>query len=140
MLVSNDRIALVGAAHLQIDINGGVQRVVAAYVEPCAVRARLRRGMPFAGPSIVAHRGLFDALGGYDPAFDGRLGEDYDFLVRAAEISNLSAVAEPLYVYRTENPASMCGAVGYDYREAKTFVRDRALLRRSVIFSNEGPP
>jgi glycosyltransferase involved in cell wall biosynthesis len=135
LLRSDSRLALVGAAHREIDLDDQTLRVTKVLTEPDAIRQRLRHGNPFAGASLLMERWLFDALGGYDTAFDGRIGEDYDFLVRAAELADFSAVTEPLYVYRTNNPDSMCGAIGYDYRDAKAFVQKRARLRGSSIFA-----
>lgn len=135
LLRSDSRLALVGAAHREIDLDGQPLSVASVLTKPDAIRARLRRGNPFAGASILMERWLFDSLGGYDTAFDGRVGEDYDFLVRAAELVDLSAVSDPQYVYRTNNPDSMCGAIGYDYRKAKALVRERANLRQSSVFA-----
>ena len=89
--------------------------------------------MPFAGGSIMGHAGLFYQLQGYDLAFDGQLGEDYDLLLRAAEITDLAASPEPLYFYRTNNPDSMYGLIHHNYSVAKELVLARGRSRASRL-------
>jgi glycosyltransferase involved in cell wall biosynthesis len=128
-------VGIVGCGFRLISLQGHLLNIKSALTNPEDIRTRLREAMPFAGPSIVGHKTLFDALGGYDTEFDGRVGEDYDLLVRAAEITNITAVNQPLYTYRTNNPLSMCGLINYSYEDAKTMVRRRAMARGSRIFS-----
>ncbi|HET7433457.1 MAG TPA: glycosyltransferase family A protein [Thermoanaerobaculia bacterium] len=137
LLASESQLGLVGTGHREIDYDGSPLRDVRASTDPAGIRTRLRRANPFAGASILMRRSVFDAVKGYDPALDGRVGEDYDFLIRVAERFTISAVSDPLYIYRTNNPDSMCGLIGYDYREPKAFVAERARRRGSSIFAED---
>ena len=134
LLREHEDIEIVGCSYHIISADGVFIKTNQAYAAPSQVRKRLVNAMPFAGASILGSRFIFDALHGYDTAFDGAVGEDYDFLVRAAELTNISAVDEPLYVYRTGNPLSMCGLINYNYDAAKDLVRRRALARGSRFF------
>jgi glycosyltransferase involved in cell wall biosynthesis len=52
----------------------------------------------FCGPSLMITRGLMVELGGYDPSF--RSAEDYELLLRLAEVTKLANLPERLYSYR----------------------------------------
>jgi glycosyltransferase involved in cell wall biosynthesis len=129
-----EEVEIVGCSYRTMDLAGVTLSTKPACVEPKEIRQRLLSSMPFAGASIVGSRSLFDTLHGYDSAFDGRVGEDYDLLVRAAEVTNISAVDESLYAYRMGNANSMCGLINYEYGAAKELVRLRALARGSRLF------
>lgn len=137
VIKKNAEIRLVGSSFNLISLRGDLLGVEKAITESQDIRKHLAHDMPFAGASIVAHKDLFTKLGGYDPFFDGKVGEDRDFLVRASEIANLTAIEEPLYFYRTNNPDSMCGRINYNYEEAKKHIRERATARGSIVFGAE---
>jgi glycosyltransferase involved in cell wall biosynthesis len=127
-------VGLVGCDFTIMDLGGSeLRRVVTprTYEEICEVA---RRKTPFAGASIAARSKIFASLGGYDPYFDGRLGEDYDFILRALEICPAETVPEPLYFYRYNNPLSMCGLANYEYGPSLQLVRERAVRRSSPFF------
>jgi glycosyltransferase involved in cell wall biosynthesis len=128
-------LGLVGCSFKKISLNGELLSTQKAVTDPAEIRKHLTHAIPFPGPSIVGHRRLFDLLGGYDYAFENIICEDHDLLVRAAELANLSAAEESLYIYRTNNPLSMCGRINYQYAEGKALVRSRAIARNSILFN-----
>jgi len=136
---THDSVFVCGCRYREVELNGTPGRDRQAFLDPESIRTRLQTAMPFAGGSILARRSVVDALGGFDPFFDGILGEDYDFLVRAAEIADIAAVDECLYFRRIGNPNSMCGVVARDYRAMFALVRDRATRRGSNFFRSSAP-
>jgi glycosyltransferase involved in cell wall biosynthesis len=134
LLEVQESVQVCGCRYREVALDGTPGRDRQAYLDPESIRTRLQTAMPFAAGSILARRTLVDALGGFDPFFDGILGEDYDFLVRAAEITDVAAVDECLYFRRVGNPDSMCGRVGRDYRSTFALVRHRAEHRASDFF------
>jgi glycosyltransferase involved in cell wall biosynthesis len=134
LLEAQKSVLICGCGYREIAPDGTPGRHRRVYSEPQSIRARLQTGMPFAGGSLIARRTVIDALDGFDPFFDGLVGEDYDFLVRAAEISDIAAVEECLYFRRVGNPDSMCGRIQRDYRSTFALVRNRAEHRGSSFF------
>jgi glycosyltransferase involved in cell wall biosynthesis len=134
LLEAQKSVLVCGCGYREVALDGTLGRHRRLYFAPASIRARLQLGMPFAGGSIVARRSLIDALGGFDPFFDGVVGEDYDFLVRAAEITDIAAVEECLYFRRVGSPDSMCGRIRRDYRTTFALVRNRAEHRGSDFF------
>jgi GT2 family glycosyltransferase len=138
-LARHPDVGIVGTSFEEMTIDGTPLRMVAAATDPEAIRERLLLGMPFAGASIVVRREVFAQLGGYDPTFDNTIGEDYDLLIRASEITALAALAEPLYHYRTGNSKSMCGAVAYRYDAPRRLAHARAVGRGNLRFVGATP-
>jgi glycosyltransferase involved in cell wall biosynthesis len=136
LLEAKESVLVCGCGYREIAPDGTPARQRRVYLEPPSIRTRLQTGMPFAGGSLVAQRTVVEALGGFDPFFDGLVGEDYDFLVRTAEITDIAAVDECLYFRRVGNPDSMCGRIGRDYRSTFALVRDRAEHRGSNFFGS----
>jgi glycosyltransferase involved in cell wall biosynthesis len=136
LLEAQESVLVCGCGYREVALDGTPGRHRRVYLDPPSIRARLQTGMPFAGGSLVIRRTIFDALGGFDPFFDGLVGEDYDFLVRTAEITDIAAVEECLYFRRVGNPDSMCGRVGRDYQSTFALVRHRAELRGSDFFGS----
>jgi glycosyltransferase involved in cell wall biosynthesis len=134
LLDTNESVLVCGCRYREVELDGTPGRDRQPYLDPESIRTRLQTAMPFAGGSMLARRSVVDALGGFDPFFDGILGEDYDFLVRAAEITDIAALDECLYFRRIGNPDSMCGLVARDYRSMFALVRDRATQRGSNFF------
>jgi len=69
-----------------------------------SLQRQLITGCGFAGPSLMIRRELLIALGGYDPAMSA--AEDYDLLLRLAEVAQVGNLPELLYQYRS-HPASV---------------------------------
>jgi len=133
-LLTNEHVGLVGCSHKLISLDGSMIGVKRAVTDSQGIRNRLLRKMPFAGASILGYKALFDTLQGYDPFFDGLASDDYDLLLRAAAITDLSALDEPLYVYRTNNPLSLCGRINYQYSAVEALVHSRARARGCPLF------
>src|ERR1044071_7917449 len=136
LLEADESVLVCGCRYREVALDGAPGRDRQGYCDLESMQRRLRTAMPFAGGSMLVRRSLVDALGGFDPFFDGILGEDYDFLVRAAEITNVATVDECLYFRRVGNPESMCGRVERDYASMKALVRLRAEHRGSDFFGS----
>lgn len=63
-----------------------------------AVRAALQHYSPLIHPAVMARTAVLRALGGYRPAY--LYCEDYDLWLRAAELTRLDNLPEPLVRYR----------------------------------------
>lgn len=60
----------------------------------------LLRGNSTSTQTVLMHRALFDAAGGFDPAF--RRYQDWDLMIRLAQATRFAFVAEPLVlIYQT---------------------------------------
>ena len=133
-LKRDSSINLVGSYFHSIDTDGIVLKEHKPPQAHEEIISRLLHHMVFAGPSILGRRDFFNELDGYDDHFDGYLGEDYDFVVRASEKGRLATVPRFLYHYRTNNPDSMCGKVNYNYEPYQKMVQKRAIGRGNKHF------
>ena len=97
---------------------GQVERLTPLPFEPwCAVAG---------GGTLGFHREVFEAVGGFDPAFTAV--EDTDFCIRAYRAGYaLRLVPDAVYYYRfRDSPAAI-------YRQAYVYARSEALLRRQYV-------
>jgi glycosyltransferase involved in cell wall biosynthesis len=96
-LINNPNVDLIGSYFYSIDMNNIVLKEHKPPLEHDNLVDKLLRYMIFAGPSIFGRKSFFNEVGGYDEFFDGYLGEDYDFVVRASEMGKLATVPNFLY-------------------------------------------
>jgi glycosyltransferase involved in cell wall biosynthesis len=127
-------VGIVGTSFLETTIDGQIRKHHHARVSAEEVRQSLLSTMPFAGASIVGRRSTFDEMRGYDPELDGMVGEDYDFLIRASEVTEIEGIDEPLYYYRTGNPRSMTASIDYEFEPIQKVIRARAAARGNPLF------
>lgn len=74
--------------------------------------------------TVLAHRSVFDEVGGFDPSL--RIGEDYDLWLRASRATSILRVARPYGLYRMHPDSVTKGAPDRNY---KGLVVGRALER-----------
>jgi glycosyltransferase involved in cell wall biosynthesis len=133
-LHAHPNVGIVGTGFVETTLDGQTRKYHHAQTTAADVRRHLLITMPFAGASVIGWKEIFDRLGGYDPTFDGVVGEDYDFLVRAADLTDLEGLDEPLYYYRTGNPRSMTAAINYEFEPMQRAIRARAAARGNRLF------
>jgi hypothetical protein len=99
-----------------------------------SLQRQLILGFGFIGPSLFARRPMLVELGGYDPEMSA--AEDYDLLLRLAEVSQVANVPEPLYRYRV-HPGSVSSVRSRLQWHSTAVARERAARRR---FGASVPP
>ncbi len=97
--------------------------------------------------TVLAHRSVFDEVGGFDPGL--RVGEDYDLWLRASRVTRIAKVERPFALYR-QHPASItrtAPTANYRRRVVETAIRrwgyagpdgrtaDRAAVRKLLAKS-----
>ena len=92
----------------------------------------------FVHGSVVIRKEALRDIGGYRKEFP--LGEDWDLLLRLAEIGTVGLLDVPLYLYRL-NPGSLTAATHLRgdvlYQLAKEFSRERLLFGTDPLQRNE---
>lgn len=102
-------IKLVACGYHQIDD----QDTIYATIEEPQDRLiyRLEGQYPFWFPSLLVHKSVFEQIGYFSPYFNGVLGDDLYWTVRANEKYPVYFIREPLYSYRN-NPNSITNVFG----------------------------
>ena len=101
-LQAHPEVQVCGTQLVVFDHERGLQHPLGLLSHPtddAAIRTAFIQRCAIAHPSVMARRGLFDWVGGYDPAFD--FAEDYELWCRASLAGAVFANLElPLTYYR----------------------------------------
>jgi len=92
-----------------------------------SLQQRLLETNCFCGPSVMTRRASLDVAGGYDP--DLRSAEDYDLLLRLAEVTQLANLPDSLYLYR-QHARSVSQTRRYEQIRNKAVALEKAMQRR----------
>lgn len=92
------------------------------------LQKRLLHSNCFCGPSVMMRRSALERAGGYDPEL--RSAEDYDLLLRLAEVGELANLPGDLYHYR-QHQGSVSKVRRAEQMRHKAVALERAIARRS---------
>lgn len=93
-----------------------------------SLQRQLILGFGFVGPSLLARRTTLIDLGGYNPEMSA--AEDYDLLLRLAEVGQVANLPEPLYRYR-QHPQSVSSSRSRLQMHNIAVAREQAARRRA---------
>lgn len=85
---------------------------------------------PFFPTGSVIKKGFYQAIGGYDPRFNGVGGEDFEFLLRAIANGNLGYMTRPLAYIRKH--------AGNDSRDTLRALRGEAEILEHALAAHHG--
>ncbi|MBF0532809.1 MAG: glycosyltransferase [Candidatus Omnitrophica bacterium] len=90
-----------------------------------AIQKMIGRRNPFAQPTVMARRSLFNAIGGYNPAFP--VAEDYELWFRALERHAAANLPDILLYYRLSNDQTKV-------KQLKEILRNTILIQKTRLF------
>jgi tetratricopeptide (TPR) repeat protein len=112
----------------QVDPEGHLLGVAFNTPDNELIQRELIDHMCICGPTIMVRRECLDAIGNHFT--DGlNASEDYDLCLRLAEVTKLSVLQEPLYLYR-QHPLSASRTQEYRQALNKAIALERAIYRR----------
>lgn len=117
----NPRVGIVGTGIEVIYEETGESRVFKAYTEPGLNRWILLFNSCIANPSLMMRRSVFDAAGGYDPAYVA--AQDYEFFARAIKFTEAANLPDILVRLRKHRLAISTAQGGIQFRGAMAVSR-----------------
>ncbi|HYD00546.1 MAG TPA: glycosyltransferase [Phycisphaerales bacterium] len=127
VLESRPDAGVVYTDHVEIDEAGCVLREGVRSKRPYSRDALLTDLMTF--QFRLFRRSVFDACGGIDASFTA--APDYDFCLRASEVTEFAYLPEPLYCYR-QHPGSISAARQAEQVANSQRAVENALMRRGL--------
>lgn len=98
LMDAHPEMVLVGTAYQNIDEDGSPLSISTVPSTDRALRVALNARNPLPHGSLLIRKSALDRAGGYRAPF--LAAQDYDLLLRLAEIGTLHAIPEPLYILR----------------------------------------
>lgn len=115
----NDAVVLVGTGYQNIDEDGTPLSLSRVPATDHALRSALQRRNPIPHGSLFIRKSAIDKVGGYRVAFSA--AQDYDLILRLAEVGKLAAIPEPLYILRLRR-----SSIGTSSENRQAYFAERA--------------
>lgn len=120
-----DKLASAPAGFL-----GGAVQGPAYFTDIPDLTLRVLGYQPFFPTGSVIEKGFYQAIGGYDPRFNGVGSEDFEFLLRAIASGNLGYLTRPLAFVRKH--------AGNDSRDTLRGLRGEAEILEHALATHHG--
>ena len=121
-LSEHPEVGLLGTAAVITDADGLALDWEYPPTDDASICASLPRRNPMFHSSWMFRREVYDRIGGYDPSFE--VAQDYDFLVRAAEVTKLANLPDALTI-RRQHPEQVSARRAKARRLAEARIRWR---------------